>query len=336
MNPSRLSLFALIAAVAALAGCATPPPPDPAAEVPHCYKTNKGRVIACTSAPVPSLNADAEAKRFAPDPNALTVYVVRRNWGDGRNFVKVQADNGPTVETLPETMVRMKFKPGTHTIAFEFEDKRQSTTISGKAGDVHFVTVLEDHVASFGVVLGRGIVARVGALERPGLAELLVVDVTNDARPPAGGRSGLDSRSGDAGVTGFAVEADDALFRDGGAHELVDLCAPRLRGHRHGNVAVTLDVLALLLGPSHAGGREDHADDRDCDDSLQSLTDSPGKVCGEWTEAPGGLTLPEGAAGGGIREARAFLPYHASARRAGTTVPISAASAPCARAAGAP
>lgn len=141
MNPSRLHPIALIAAIAALAGCATPPPPDPAAEVPHCYKTNKGRVIACTSAPVPSLNADAEAKRFAPDPNALTVYVVRRNWGDGRNFVKVQADNGPTVETLPETMVRMKFKPGTHTIAFEFEDKRQSTTISGKAGDVRFVRI---------------------------------------------------------------------------------------------------------------------------------------------------------------------------------------------------
>jgi hypothetical protein len=141
MNPSRLHLITLLAAIAALAGCATPPPPDPAAEVPHCYKTNKGRVIACTSAPVPSLNADAEAKRFAPDPNALTVYVVRRNWGDGRNFVKVQADNSPAVDTLPDTMVRMKFRPGTHTITFEFEGKRQSTTVEGKAGDLRFVRV---------------------------------------------------------------------------------------------------------------------------------------------------------------------------------------------------
>lgn len=141
MNPSRLHLFALFAAVAALAGCATPPPPDPAAEVPHCYKTNKGRVIACTSASVPSLNADAEAKRFAPDPNALTVYVVRRNWGDGRNFVKVQPDNGPTIETLPNTMLRMKLKPGTHSIAFESEGLRQSTTVEGKAGDVRFVRI---------------------------------------------------------------------------------------------------------------------------------------------------------------------------------------------------
>ena len=78
-------------------------------------------MITCTAAPVPSLNADAQAKQFAPDPNALTVYVVRRNWGDGRNFVKVQADDGATVETLPNTMVRYRLKPGSHTIAFDFE-----------------------------------------------------------------------------------------------------------------------------------------------------------------------------------------------------------------------
>lgn len=128
-----------VAAAALLAGCATRPAPDPTAESPHCYKTNKGRVIACTRSPAPSLNADAEAKRFTPDPNALTVYVVRRNWGDGRNFVKVHADNGPGIETLPDTMVRLKFKPGMHTVEFEFEGRRQATTVEGKAGDVRFV-----------------------------------------------------------------------------------------------------------------------------------------------------------------------------------------------------
>lgn len=141
MKTPRLHMFALLAIAAVLAGCATPPPPDPAAELPHCYKTNKGRIIACTSAPVPSLNVDAEAKRFAPDPNALTVYVVRRNWGDGRNFVKVLAEGGTAVDTLPDTMVRMKFKPGSHKIAFQFEDQRQDTTVEGKAGDVRFVRI---------------------------------------------------------------------------------------------------------------------------------------------------------------------------------------------------
>lgn len=141
MKPTRPHLLALLAVAAVLAGCATPPPPDPAAEVPHCYKTNKGRVIACTSAPVPSLNANADAKRFAPDPSALTVFVVRRNWGDGRHVVKVHPDNGPGIETLPDTLIRLKFKPGTHTIAFEFDGKRQSSTVEGKAGDVRFVRI---------------------------------------------------------------------------------------------------------------------------------------------------------------------------------------------------
>jgi hypothetical protein len=123
MTASRLTCASVVLVAGLLAGCATPPAPDPTAELPYCHKTNKGRVIACTAAPAPSLNADAQAKQFVPDPNALTVYVVRRNWGDGRNFVKVQADDGATVETLPNTMVRYRLKPGSHTIAFDFEGR---------------------------------------------------------------------------------------------------------------------------------------------------------------------------------------------------------------------
>jgi hypothetical protein len=119
----------VVLVVGLLAGCATPPAPDPTAEAPYCHRTNKGRVIACTTAPAPSLNADAQAKQFAPDPTALTVYVVRRNWGDGRHFVKVQADGGATVETLPNTMVRYKLKPGTHAITFDFEGQRPAVTV---------------------------------------------------------------------------------------------------------------------------------------------------------------------------------------------------------------
>ena len=141
MTASRLTCASVVLVAAVLAGCATPPAPDPTAEIPYCHKTNKGRVITCTAAPVPSLNADAQAKQFAPDPNALTVYVVRRNWGDGRNFVKVQADDGATVETLPNTMVRYRLKPGSHTIAFDFEGQRPATAVAGKAGEVRFVRI---------------------------------------------------------------------------------------------------------------------------------------------------------------------------------------------------
>ena len=141
MDSKLLLLVPLLTAAGLLAGCATPPTPNPTAEVPYCHKTNKGRVIACTQGPVPSLNADAEAKRFTPDPSALTVYVLRRNWGDGRNFVKVQADGGPTVETLPDTFVRMKLKPGRHEIAFDFEGRGQSMAIEGRAGEVRFLRI---------------------------------------------------------------------------------------------------------------------------------------------------------------------------------------------------
>lgn len=141
MNTNRSLSLAAVASAALLAGCATPPAPDPTAEAPYCHKTSKGRVIACTRGPAPSLVADADAKRFAPDPSALTVYVVRRNWFDGGNFVNVQADNGPTAETLPDTMVRIKVRPGPHTVAFEFGGQRQSTSVQGQAGDVRFLRI---------------------------------------------------------------------------------------------------------------------------------------------------------------------------------------------------
>ncbi|TXH46533.1 MAG: hypothetical protein E6Q93_29495 [Burkholderiaceae bacterium] len=141
MTTSRLRCASVVAVVGLLAGCATPPAPDPTAEVPYCHKTNKGRVIACTAAPVPSLNANAQAKQFAADPNALTVYVVRRNWSDGRNFVKVQVDDGAPVETLPDTMVRYRLKPGSHSIAFEAEGQRSVLNVAGKASEVRFVRI---------------------------------------------------------------------------------------------------------------------------------------------------------------------------------------------------
>ena len=141
MTARRLICASVVLVGGLLAGCATPTTPDPSAEVPYCHKTNRGRVIACTADPVPSLSADAQAKQFAPDPNALTVYVVRRNWSDGQNFVKVQADDGVTVETLPDTMVRYRLRPGSHTFAFNVEGQRSVTSVAGRAGEVRFIRI---------------------------------------------------------------------------------------------------------------------------------------------------------------------------------------------------
>jgi hypothetical protein len=67
--------------------------------------------------------------------------VVRRNWADGRNFVTVQGDSAAGVETLPNTMVRFRFKPGRHTVAFEFDGQRQTTTVEGRAGEMRLVRI---------------------------------------------------------------------------------------------------------------------------------------------------------------------------------------------------
>jgi len=141
MTTTFIRLAVVIGVAAALAGCATPPPPDPRAEVPYCHKSNKGRVLACTGAPAPSLNADAEAKRFVPDPQALTVFVVRRNWGDGRRLVTVRVDDGPAIETLPNTMARIRLAPGTHTVAFELDGKSTPHSVEGHAGDLRFLRI---------------------------------------------------------------------------------------------------------------------------------------------------------------------------------------------------
>jgi hypothetical protein len=139
MTASRLTCASVVLVAGLLVGCATPPALDLTAEVSYCQRASKTRALICTAEPAPSLNADARAKQFSPDPNVLTVYVVRRNWGDGRKLVKVQADRGAPVETLPNTMVRYRLKPGAHEIVGEFEGQRLAWAVSGNPGEVKFI-----------------------------------------------------------------------------------------------------------------------------------------------------------------------------------------------------
>ncbi|CAN7766213.1 hypothetical protein LJR039_007319 [Pseudorhodoferax sp. LjRoot39] len=142
MNRQRLAFAAVVVGMAwVLAGCATPPAPDPSIAAPHCYqsKVDRYRKGPCTTAPAPSLAADAEAKLFEADPTLLTVYVVRQNWGDGANVLKLDVDGGPAIETLPDTMVRMRLKPGRHDLTFAYEGLRRETRVEGAAGELRFV-----------------------------------------------------------------------------------------------------------------------------------------------------------------------------------------------------
>jgi hypothetical protein len=131
----------LVGAAVFMSGCASLPPPDLTAQSIYCYRSKVDRYKKgpCTSTPVPSLARDAEAKQFKPDPGYLTVYVVRHSWGDGSNIVQVVADGGSAIETLPDTMVRLRLKPGSHELAYEFEGQRTTAQVVGGAGEVRFV-----------------------------------------------------------------------------------------------------------------------------------------------------------------------------------------------------
>jgi hypothetical protein len=129
--------ISLLTAVLALAGCATPV--DRLAEKPYCH-TDRGRNAYCTKDAVPSLAMDEEAKQFSSDPKTLTIYVVRY-WGDGHHPMDISVNGGAAMDTVPNSMIRLRMKPGSHRISFSVEGKSFDRTISGMAGDVRLVGI---------------------------------------------------------------------------------------------------------------------------------------------------------------------------------------------------
>lgn len=142
MNARRFALLgSAVGALLVLAGCATPPPPDLKAEAPYCQRNSKGRIQLCMKGNAPSLERDAEAKRFEPSPGLLTVYVVRQAWGESGHPLDVSLNGQRTFETVPESMLRLRLKPGEHKLEFTHEGKTYTTVVRGTAGQVVFAGV---------------------------------------------------------------------------------------------------------------------------------------------------------------------------------------------------
>lgn len=72
----------------------------------------------------------------------LTVYVVRKRWGDARNVVRLTLDRDPAVATVPESLVRLRVKPGAHQLVAEWDEGRAALDITGKAGGVVFIELI--------------------------------------------------------------------------------------------------------------------------------------------------------------------------------------------------
>jgi hypothetical protein len=137
MEKLKLKNFAALAVIVALVGCAAPI--DQLAEKPYCH-TDRGRKAFCTKDIAPSLQRDAESKLFAPAQDALTVYVVRY-WGDGHHPMEVSLNGGASMETVPDSMIRLRVKAGDHRIAFKVDGKSFERKVSGKAGEVRLLGI---------------------------------------------------------------------------------------------------------------------------------------------------------------------------------------------------
>lgn len=139
--------FALLVASGAVAtllsGCATAPARPVESDGTYCYRIGKSNRhhLTCTVLPIPSDAVEVDAKRFEPTPGAATVYIVRRRWGDTANRVPVFIDEQPGMSTIPNSMVRVRLRPGSHQVVIEWEGQRHVKFVDARAGDVLFVEV---------------------------------------------------------------------------------------------------------------------------------------------------------------------------------------------------
>ena len=109
-----------------------------------CYRFGKTlrHVRTCTTGPVPPASAEADAKRFEPAADKLTVYVVRKRWGDAVNVVMLTVDRAAAVETVPESFVRLRLTPGTHVLRVTWSEGEAEAVVSGAAGDIRYVELV--------------------------------------------------------------------------------------------------------------------------------------------------------------------------------------------------
>ena len=80
--------------------------------------------------------------RFEATPGMLTVYVVRKRWGDTSNLVRLTPDTGPAIATVPESFIRLRLMPGSHSLTANWDEGSSSLEIAGAAGEVLFVELV--------------------------------------------------------------------------------------------------------------------------------------------------------------------------------------------------
>ena len=144
--PQRRTLLIGLATVALvpLAGCMTKPLRPVNADGSYCHRIGKSYrpKLTCTPTAVPTDFVEAEAKRFDADPASLTVYVLRRRWGDASVVVPVTVDGEASAATIPDSLVRLRLKPGSHRVLAQWEGQTVDISVVGRAGDLRVVELI--------------------------------------------------------------------------------------------------------------------------------------------------------------------------------------------------
>lgn len=147
MVSRRQLVLGAVAASGVLAGCASAPERSAGNSRTYCMTTPRTRRTVCTPEPVPNAVAEADAKRFEATPGVLTVYVVRSAWVDAVRPLTVIVDGDSQIGTLPRSLIRLRLAPGTHQLAFEWNERVHGFAVKGEAGELRIVELAGSSVA---------------------------------------------------------------------------------------------------------------------------------------------------------------------------------------------
>jgi hypothetical protein len=140
----RALLFAISGTAVLTAGCMTKPLRPANADGTYCFRIGKSYrpKLTCTPSPIPTAQVEADVKRFEPTSDKLTVYLVRKRWGDTENLVRVGREGAPAVDMVPESFARWRLPAGSHRLTATWPEGSTDLDIAGSSGEVIFVEVI--------------------------------------------------------------------------------------------------------------------------------------------------------------------------------------------------
>lgn len=132
-----VNLGACLLASTVLVGCAVKPIPEK--QDRFCRSIMKPRRDVCVIGPMPTAAAAAQAIGLPGEPKVLTVYVLRNNFADPTELVRLEADGKFLTDTLPRTLVRLRLEPGAHVMSVGWRSSMAPHAVQGAAGEVRYL-----------------------------------------------------------------------------------------------------------------------------------------------------------------------------------------------------